>query len=348
MKLWRSPAAVVLVLATTALSACGQSTSDDQDPAPAASESATTLDSCGRSVTFERRPKSVLAVGSEAPSLLVAAGAGDVVTHYAGSLEVPFDSATKEIVEKAERVSEDSHDVSFETIVSSGVDAVIGTDIGAGVDIDALAKRLDEAGIALVTVSGYCAGIDGRSTAGLSGFDLIYRDVTSYGELFGTSDQAAKSVASMKSRVDKATALATSAQSDDAKQRTAAALYVPVSGTLGSYGSESLVSEQMEILGLRNVFDDVPKRYFEPSTESLVDSQPDQVVAVYLPTGDSALETQADVVKALNDRSELRGLDAVKDDRTLTVLNYYYTSPGPLAVEGLELMAQKLGADDGS
>ncbi|MEU4386322.1 ABC transporter substrate-binding protein [Promicromonospora sp. NPDC023805] len=329
---WTVVVPVLLVVAT----GCGAPANTDGDSGdPAAAP--VSVDSCGREVVFDSSPERVLAVGSEAPSLLVAAGAGDRLTHYAGSLEVPFDAETKAALDGAERVTEDSHDVSFEMIVSAGVDTVIGTDITSGVDIDSLAARLDEAGVQLVTVSGYCAGIVGRSTGGASGFDLIYRDVETYGRLFGTEDVAAAAVQGMRDRVEAATALA-----GERSGESAVPLYVAPGGPLGSYGGESLVSEQLTVLGLENVFADVPKRYFEPSTEELVGSEPDLVFAMYLPTGSSTLETDEAVVEELRGRPELAGLEAVDDDAALLPLNYYYTSPGPLAVDGLELLAERL------
>jgi iron complex transport system substrate-binding protein len=295
------------------------------------------INSCGREVVFDSPPERVLAVGSEAPSLLVAADAGAQLTHYAGSLEVPFDAETMVALEDAERITEDSHDVSFEMIVNAGVDTVIGTDITSGVDIDSLAARLDEAGIQLVTVSGYCAGIEGRSTGGASGFELIYQDVETYGRLFGTEQVAAAAVQAMRDRVEAATRLV-----EERSGESAVPLYVAPGGPLGSYGGLSLVSEQMTVLGLENVFGDVPKRYFEPSTEELVGSEPDLIFAMYLPTGSSTLETDEAVAEELRGRPELAGLAAVDDDAAVLPLNYYYTSPGPLAVDGLELLAELL------
>lgn len=172
--------AVILAVAT-ACAVPGGTVNSAQNESAAGS---ITLDSCGREVVFDAAPRSVLAVGSEAPALLSAAGAGDKLTHYAGSLEVPFDAATKAVVEDAERITEDPHDVSYEMILGSGADVVIGTDIAAGVDLDSLAERLDEAGVQMLTVSGYCGGFEDRSTGGVSGFEQIYRDVQSYGQLF--------------------------------------------------------------------------------------------------------------------------------------------------------------------
>lgn len=337
----RSPnpwSAVVPALMMLAVTGCGAPADSRSDTAGDADADPVTVHSCGREVVFDSPPQRVMAIGSEAPALLVAAGAGDAITHYAGSLEVPFDKATKTVVEGAVRVTEDSHDVSFEVILGSGVDTVIGTDITSGVDIDALADRLDEAGVQLLTVSGYCAGIDGRSTDGVSGFDLIYRDVETYGRLFGTEQAAEDAVQKLQDRVEAAAGRAQGAR------RSAVPLYVPTEGTLGSYGGQSLVSEQMTKLGLDNVFEDVPKRYFEPSTEELVDSSPDLVFAMYLPTGSSSLETDQDVVAELRGRRELAGLEAVGADAGVLPLNYFYTSPGPLAIDGLELLADRMAA----
>jgi iron complex transport system substrate-binding protein len=325
--------AAILAVAT----ACGAPAGSVGSAANDATAGPISLDSCGREVVFDAPPRSVLAVGSEAPALLVAAGAGDRLTHYAGSLEVPFDAATKAAVEGAERVTEDSHDVSYEMILGSGADVVIGTDIAAGVDLDSLAERLNQAGVQMLTVSGYCAGFEGRSTGGLSGFNQIYRDVESYGRLFGTQQVAAGAVQDMRDRV-----AAAAERIDDGADQRALSLYVPTAGTLGSYGHESLVSEQMSLLGLENVFSDVPKRYFEPSTEELVASAADKVFAMYLPTGSSAMETDQDVLKVLRERPELDGLEAVNDDASVVPLNYYYSSPGPLAVDGVELLAERL------
>ncbi|MGP5046478.1 ABC transporter substrate-binding protein [Glutamicibacter ardleyensis] len=325
--------ALILTVAT----ACGSPVGSADSAPTGSSAGPITLDSCGREVVFDAVPRSVLAVGSEAPALLAAAGAGDKLTHYAGSLQVPFDEATKSLVDDAVRITEDSHDVSYEMILGSGADVVIGTDIAAGVDLDSLAERLDSAGVQMLTVSGYCAGFEDRSTGGLSGFEQIYRDVESYGKLFGTEQVAAESVQSMRDRV-----AAAAQRVDQEVGLRGLPLYVPAAGTLGSYGHESLVSEQMSLLGMDNVFTKVPKRYFEPSTEELIASAADKVFAMYLPTGSSALETDQDVREALRDRPELDGLSAIDDDAAVVPLNYYYSSPGPLAVDGVELLAERL------
>ncbi|NQD40336.1 ABC transporter substrate-binding protein [Glutamicibacter halophytocola] len=329
--------AVVLAFATGCSSPAGGSGSLPASTGTSTGTENITLDSCGRSVEFDKAPSSVLAVGSEAPSLLMAAGAGDKLTHYAGSLNVPFDEQTRAIVENAERITEDSHDVSYEMILNSGADVVIGTDIAAGVDLNSLAERLESAGVKMLTVSGYCAGFEDRSTGGLSGFEQIYKDVESYGQLFGTEEMAKESVDQMRDRV---AAAARGIKGQDGQRGLP--LYVPTSGSLGSYGHESLIDEQLDLLGMQNVFSDVPKRYFEPSNEELVSSAADKLFAMYLPTGSSGLETDQQVLDEVRQRAELKGLPALQDKDAIVPLNYYYSSPGPLAVDGVEIMAKQL------
>lgn len=296
------------------------------------------VDSCGRQVVFDSPPERVLAIGSEAPGLLVAAGAGAAVTHYAGTLEAPFGPEVRPVVERAERVLEDSHDVSFETIIGSGADVAIGTDISSSTDVNALADRLAQAGVQLLTVSGYCAAVNAASVAGQSGFELIYRDIEAYGRLFGTERVAAEAIARLRERV-----AAVEERTAGTSRQRAIPLYVNAGGPLGAYGGQALVSEQMSVLGLDNVFADVPKRYFEPNAEEIVASAPDRVFAMYVPAG-SALQADSDVVAELRGRPELAGLPAVADDRAVVPLNYFYTSASPLAVDGLELLADQIAA----
>lgn len=159
----------------------------------------------------------------------------------------------------------------------------------------------------------------------------------SYGQLFGTEETGKESVDQMRDRV---AAAARGIKGQDGQRGLP--LYVPASGALGSYGHESLIDEQLDLLGMQNVFSDVPKRYFEPSNEELVNSAADKLFAMYLPTGSSGLETDQQVLDEVRQRAELKGLPALQDKDAIVPLNYYYSSPGPLAVDGVEIMAKQL------
>ena len=100
--------AIILATAT----GCSTPAGTANENVPGSEAEKTVLDSCGREVVFDQEPQSVLAIGSEAPALLTAAGAGEKITHYAGRYQVPFDEETEKAVRNAQRVIEDSHDVS--------------------------------------------------------------------------------------------------------------------------------------------------------------------------------------------------------------------------------------------
>jgi ABC-type Fe3+-hydroxamate transport system substrate-binding protein len=55
---------------------------------------------------------------------------------------------------------------------------------------------------------------------------------------------------------------------------TAVALFLS-GDTLGAYGNQSMSHTQFGLLGLRNVFAGVDDRYFEPTLEDIINSDPD-------------------------------------------------------------------------
>ena len=163
--------------------------------------------------------------------------------------------------------------LSKEAIVGARADLVIGeNDQGVGFD------DLKGLGIPLLVTSGYCStrgsgtGMDGRSD-----FTDIQNDIALYGRIFGTERQASRSVAAIRRRVS-----SLRATKYGARRRSVAALYLSGS-TLAGYGNQSMSHTQFGILGLRNVFADVDKRYFQPDLEVIVNRNPDLIEVVTYP-----------------------------------------------------------------
>ena len=90
--------------------------------------------------------------------------------------------------------------------------------------------------------------------------------------------------------------------------RTAAALIFSTEGPLGAYGTLGTVHDQIEALGLENVFADQKEAYFEVTSESLLKRDPDVLILLSQKIG----ETPAQVRKALLSRKELRKLEAIE------------------------------------
>jgi len=116
-----------------------------------------------------------------------------------------------------------------------------------------------------------------------------------------------------------------------------AALIISRDGAqLKAYGAKSTVDAQMKILGLDNIYGGIDKRNFEANTETLIARDP--AVIILLTQGDQTPEA---VRTALRQRPELAGLRAIRDDRII-VAPFGYTGPGPVAVEGLEVLDREL------
>ncbi|GAB4586480.1 ABC transporter substrate-binding protein [Nocardia sp. IFM 10818] len=311
--------ATTAVLAAATLTACGGSASQT---ATAAHEGfPLTINSCGRDVTFTAPVQRAVTVGSVAAPLIAAAGAADkVVTRTFET--APFPGEYADALQHAEMIAPKA-ELAREEIISRGPDVVVSFE-GAAIEPEDLAAT----GIPLLITRGYC-----KDAAGA--FDDIFSDIELYGKLFGTEQTAIGNAAALRARVAAVEARHPAA----ANPRPAAALILSRDGsTLNAYGSTSTVHAQLRMLGLDNVFGDVAKRSFQANTETLIQRNPE--VVILLTQGDQTPESAR---AALRGRPELASVQAIAADRIIAV-PFGYTGPGPVAVEGLEVLDTKIGA----
>ncbi|WP_216910808.1 ABC transporter substrate-binding protein [Nocardia noduli] len=309
----------VALAALVGLTACGGSTA--RTTAHPETGFPLTISSCGRDVTFEAAPRRVVTVGSIAAPMIAAAGAADRV--IARTFETaPFPGAYTDRLAHAEFVAPTA-ELAREEIIARTPDVVVSFEGAAVTPNDLAAAR-----IPLIVTRGYCKDAAGS-------FDDVFADIELYGRLFGTERAAADEVAALRARVATVTAKHTPQQ----RKRPAAALILSRDGsTLNAYGGTSTVDTQMEILGLTNIFGDVAQRGFGANTETLIERDPE--IVILLTQGD---QTPDSARAALRNRPELAGIDAIRADRVVAV-PFGYTGPGPVAVEGLETLSDKLEA----
>ncbi|GGK90493.1 ABC transporter substrate-binding protein [Nocardia jinanensis] len=307
----------VALLTAALLTACS---GPPQAATSAAAGFPMTVSSCGRDVTFDHAPQRVVTVGSVAAPLIAAAGAADrIVTRTFESAPFPGEYADELAgIETTSRTGE----IAREEIIDRGPDVVVSFE-GAAVTADDLAQ----VNIPLLVSRGYC-----RDAAG--SFDDIFADIELYGRLFGTSAAANTEITSLRQRVDEV-----AGRNKAHTPLRAAALIISRDGAkISAYGRTSTVSSQMRILGLDNAFGDSDIRYSEINTETLIDRDPD--IIVLLTQGE---QTPESVRQALRERPELARLRAIRDNRMI-VVPFGYTGPGPVAVEGIEVLDRELGA----
>ncbi|KAF0846071.1 ABC transporter substrate-binding protein [Nocardia caishijiensis] len=315
----RHRAIPALALLTAVVTGCGA-------PAPATSTARDgfplTVSSCGRDVTFTAPPQRVVTVGSIAAPTIAAAGAADRIvtrTFEAAAFPGEYGDDLKGI-----EITAPTAELAREEIIARSPDLVVSVE-GLSVTPDDLAQ----VNIPLIVTRGYC-----RDAAGT--FEDVFADITLYGKLFGTASAADAEVAALRQRVR----AVTDKHSGTSAPRRAAALILSRDGAqLKAYGSQSTVHEQMRILGLSNIYGDIAKRNFEANTETLIAQDPE--VVILLTQGD---QTPESVRTTLRQRPELAGLRAIRDDRII-VAPFGYTGPGPVAVEGLEVLDRELAAN---
>lgn len=291
----------------------GSSTEDTGEDFPVS------VDSCGRAVTFEQAPERVVTVASVAAPMVAAAGAADTIEartfetasflgEYADELaEVPLETTTEEM--------------SREELIALEPDLVI-TYEGS----ETTPEDLEAAGIDSYVTRGYCA-----DTA-QGEFEEIFADIELLGRLLGTDEAAEDEADDLRRRVD-----AVEQGADGSESRSAAALiFGRDTPTISAYADRSTVDEQMGHLGLDNVFGDADERYFEVNVEEIIDRDPELIILLT-----QADQRPADVRQALLDKPELAEVTAIGEEAVI-VLPFGYTGPGPVAVEGLEVLAEEL------
>ncbi|TCJ95681.1 iron complex transport system substrate-binding protein [Nocardia alba] len=279
------------------------------------------ISSCGREVTFNAAPQRVVTVGSIAAPLIAAAGAADrIVTRTFEAAAFPGEYGDELA---GIEITAPTAELAREEIINRSPDLVVSVE-GLSVTPDDLAQ----VNIPLIVTRGYC-----RDAAGT--FDDVFADIALYGRLFGTSSAADAEVAALQRRVD----AVTQRHSPTTTRTPAAALIISRDGAqLKAYGAKSTVDAQMGILGLDNIYGGIDKRNFEANTETLIARDP--AVIILLTQGD---QTPESVRTALRQRPELAGLRAIRENRII-VAPFGYTGPGPVAVEGLEVLDRELAS----
>ncbi|MGH3567372.1 MAG: ABC transporter substrate-binding protein [Pseudonocardia sp.] len=317
--------AVAAAFALVGLAACGEP--GTEAGVGAAPGFPMTVENCGRQVTFDAPPERVLAIGGEAGTLLWAAGGADRISTFAPLPAEPLGAAEADLAARPQLPISGKAEISREVMIAQRPDLVVTFGLN-----EVNPEDLDAAGIKSLLVSGYCGGVGaGQSTQAIAPFDGIYADIELYGRLLGTQDRASAAVADLRERV----AAVQDQARDLAPGAATAALFLPGPGSsLGAYGNRSTVHQQMEFLGLSNVFAGDDQRYFEPNVETLISSGPEVVIVLYQ---ERDLTEQA-VRDDLLGRPEIAQIPAIAN-RNILLLDFFYTGHGTLAVDGLEQLA---------
>ncbi len=323
--------ALPALVAGLVLSACGSDgNSNSAAPPDPASAFPMTVADCGRDVVLDKRPERVLTMGSVAATLMWAAGATDKISNRANEGGVSLGPA-QQALHKVPLISP-NQELSREVIIGQQPDLVISYGLNMTTWQD-----LEAAGIKSIVNAGFCDGSgSGPNPDGDVDFDDVYADIELYGRILGTGAAATQTVADLRQRV---TAVGDQFRGRPSSARTAAALTLS-GGVVRAYGFPNMTHAQIETLGLTDVFADIKERVAEVSVEELIKRDPDFLIFL---AGGAQSATRADVEQALRTLPGVDRVTAVREG-SYVLLESPFILGSPLAVDGLEAMAEELAA----
>ncbi|SLN04416.1 ABC transporter (iron.B12.siderophore.hemin), periplasmic substrate-binding component [Corynebacterium xerosis] len=280
------------------------------------------LANCEATLTFDAPPQRIVLLESAPVTTLDGIGVLDRVVARAGVFRPGYydeelDARVEEIPTLSDDIDASGHlQISQEMVIAQTPDIVFG--LPDGVTREAMA----DAGAQVVVQDIYCGTDDERAS-----FETLYSTIATYGRIFDHAQEAEDLTAALTDRV---AVVSESAQT--LRATTAAVLYPSLGGgPLYTYGAGSMVTAQLDALGIENVFADTAERVFEISSEPLLAADPDVLIVLYQGEGDGS-----DVTAEMTAQDQLTGLRAVRDQAVLPLLFNFAEPASPLVVDGLE------------
>ena len=291
------------------------------------------LANCEATLRFDAPPERIVLLESAPVTTLDGIGVLDRVVSRAGAFppgyyEEDLAARIEAIPALSEDIDASGHlQISQEMVIAQEPDIVFG--LPNGVTREALAV----AGAAVMVQDIYCGTTEERAS-----FETLYTTISTYGKVFGRTEEAGSLVAALLERV-----AAVSESAQDLSTATAAVLYPSLGGgPLYTYGSGSMVTAQLDALGIENVFADTDERVFEISAEPLLAADPDVLIVLYQGEDDGS-----DVTEEMIAQDQLSGLRAVQEQAVLPLLFNFAEPASPLVVDGLERIHEWLLEQEG-
>lgn len=322
-------------LATLTASACGNDAAGGDPGAEGAAAEGFPLElaNCEAQLTFPAPPERVVLLESAPVTTLDGIGVLDRVVSRAGAFPPGYyDQDLADRIEAIPALSEDidaaGHlQISQEVVIAQSPDIVFGLPDGI------TREAMRDAGAEVVVQDIYCATDEERAS-----FETLYSTIGTYGRIFDRAEAAEALTTELQERV--ATVEEAAA---DLSAATAAVLYPSVGGgPLYTYGAGSMVTAQLDALGLENVFADTAERVFEISAEPLLAADPDVLIVLF-----QAEEEGSDITEEMITQDQLSSLRAVDEQAVLPLLFNFAEPASPLVVDGLEQIHDWLADREG-
>ena len=272
-------------------------------PSAPTAETREVTDEAGRRVRLPLKIERIVSLAPNLTEIVYAVGAGDRLVGRTRYCDYPLE--VKNVAEIGDTMTP-----SIERIIALKPQVVL---VSTASQLEAFTKQLEQQKIAVYVTNP-------RS------LDEVFRSITTFGDLFGTQDRAARLVTELRRRAD-----AVAAAVGTTKPITV--FYQVSDEPLYTIGRESYLTDLVRRAGGVSVTADVANAFPRFSDEAALAARPE---AIILPTGGSMGSANSDVAKAL------KNSPAALNNRVYKINEDHLQRPGPRLVDGLEEMARAL------
>lgn len=293
---------MALCLLLGPLTGC-QNQETPQEPAGQAAGSFTVVDMRGREITFDQAPKTIAALQASDVEVLYAIGAGDALVGVGEYCNYPAEAQEKAVLSSGGNTN-------IEQIVALAPDVLI---IGDMAQTEEQVRQLTQAGVQVVMTNP-------RDIQG------AYQAIELLGQVSGRDEQAAQLIQQMKSGFE--------AIRQKAKEGEPTVYFEisPLEYGLWAAGSATFMQELCEMVGAKNIFEDV-EGWQQVSEEQVLERNPDVIFTVAMYAGEGPTP-----VDEICSRPGWQAVGAVRNGRVYQVDNDELTRPGPRLVDAAQAL----------
>ena len=268
-------------------------------------------DSRGVEIIFDKSPEKVITLMPSNTEILYALGSGEQIIAVSEYCNYPEDTANKQKFPTGEQLD-------IEVLIALKPDAVL---IGSMSAMDDQIKQLEDSGIKVIVTEA-------------NNLSDTYKVINLIGTVMGKQTEATKLVEDMEKGFEEIR--------ENVKDKTSSTVYVEVSPLqygLWSGGKNTFIQELMDIIGAKNIFDDI-EGWKAVSEEQVLARNP----AIILTTA-SPLTGIEDPVGEISARANWSGVDAIKNKKVLMLDSDMITRPGPRLLDAAKELVKAVYAE---
>ena len=274
-------------------------------------------DMMGREVVLEEPAERIVALTAADCEILYAIGGGDLLVGRGEYCDYPAEVLEIPSVQSGA-------DTNVEQIIALEPQVLL---MGTMAQSEDTVKQLEDAGIRVVISD--AQNIDG-----------VYEAVGIIGELTGHNEEAEAVMQEMQKAFAEVKERASGEETSDEEAKTVYFEVSPLEYGLWAAGSGTFMNEIAEMIGLKNIFDDV-EGWAEVSEEQVIERNPDYIVTISMYFGEGPTP-----VEEITGRTGWENVTAVKNGAVLNLQNNELSRPAPRLAEGAKALADFVYGED--